>query len=475
MTPFPARNGEQHANGPEHTAPARLVLAPRNHPDRQRPKPLGVTDDGDRQILIGLKVPDARHHLHVLGPTGTGKSTFLLNHVIAEAAAGRGVAVIDPKGDLTRDLLERLPASAGARLVIIDPDETQAPAAFNLLRLARDPEDTADQLVGVMARVWAATWGPRTDDLARHAVLTLVHLPGATLADLPRLLVDPVLRKQAMRHVAKADTVYRSGLEGFWAWWEAQTPGEIARTGGPLLSKLRAVLSRRFAAQLYGTPVSTFTLTDILDGGILLVRLPKLMGADTVRLTGSLLVAALLHAAAGRAHLPQHQRLDATLVIDEAHNFVNLPIGIDDALAEMRALHLSLVLAHQHLGQLSRTTFDGIDANARNKIFFQLAPGDAHTLRHHVEPWFDPHDLTRRDPWGIVARIVINSREADAFTLTTRPAPPPMPGRAELLRAAARARGLSAADRQRLAEARRVGPSAEAFATFTHTEPTTHD
>jgi Type IV secretion-system coupling protein DNA-binding domain len=467
MTSHPVPHGKLHAGGPEHDAPARLVLAPRDHPDRRKPKPLGIADDGTRQVLIGLKVPDARHHLHVLGPTGTGKSTFLVNHVIAEARAGRGVAVIDPKGDLTRDLLDRLPASVGRRLVLIDPDETQAPAAFNLLRLARDPEDTADQLVGVMARVWAQYWGPRTDDLARHAILTLVHLPGATLADLPRLLVDPVLRKRAMRHVAKADTVYRSGLEGFWASWQAQTPGETARIAGPLLSKLRAVLSRRFAAQLYGTPVSTFTLPDILDGGILLVRLPKLMGADTVRLTGSLLVAALLHAAAGRARLPEHQRLDATLVVDEAHNFVNLPIGIDDALAEMRALRLSVVLAHQHLGQLSTATFEGIDANARNKIFFQLAPGDARTLRHHVEPWFDPHDLTRRDPWGIVARIVINGREADPFTLTTRPAPPAMPGRAELLREAARAHGLSTAERDRLAELRRVGPSADAFATFT--------
>ncbi len=464
----PQQSGVNTMGGPENT-PARLLLAPPNHPGRRRPKPVGVASAADPDTIIGLKVADARHHLHVLGPTGTGKSTFIVNYVIAEARAGRGVAVIDPKGDLTRDLLDRLPEGAGRRLVLIDPDETEAPAAFNLLRLATDPEDTADQLVGVMARVWAQYWGPRTDDLARHAILTLAHLPEATLADLPRLLVDPVLRKQAMRHVAKSDTVYRAGLEGFWASWQAQTPGEISRISGPLLSKMRAVLSRRFAAQLYGTPVSTFRLPDILDGGILLVRLPKLMGADTVRLTGSLLVAALLHTAAGRGRLPEDQRLDATLVIDEAHNFVNLPIGIDDALAEMRGLHLSLLIAHQHLGQLSRSTFEGIDANARNKIFFELAPGDAKQLVHHVAPYFEPLDLTRRDPWGILARIVIDGRDSDPFTLITRPAPPPIPGRAQSLRAAARARGLSTAERARLAEARRVGPSAQAFAAFTGT------
>ncbi len=454
----PSTPSEVSTSGGPESSPARLALAPPRHPGRSRPKPLGVASADNPDTIIGLNVPDARHHLHVLGPTGTGKSTFIVNYVRGEVKAGRGVAVIDPKGDLTRDLLDRLPEGAGRRLVLIDPDETQAPAAFNLLGLAPDPEDTCDQLVGVMARVWHSTWGPRTDDLARHAILTLVHLPDATLADLPRLLTDPALRKLAMRHVAKADTVYRNGLEAFWDSWESQTPGEIGRIAGPLVSKLRAVLSRRFAAQLYGTPRSTFSLDDILDGGILLVRLPKLMGIDTVRLTGSLLLAALLHAAAKRADVPEERRLDATIVLDEAHNFANLPIGLDDALAETRGWRVSWLLANQHLGQLSKATFDAIDANARNKIFFALAPGDAKHLVHHVAPYFAAQDLVHRDAYGIVARIVIDGRDSEPFTLLTRPAPPPVPGRAALLRAAARQRGLSKADRDRLAEARRLGP-----------------
>ena len=109
--------------GGPHTSAARLLVAPPHHRGRMRPKPLGVANDGDEPVLIGLKVPDARHHLHVPGPTGTGKSTFIVNYAIAEARAGRGVAVFDPKGDLIRDLLDRLP-EPGRRLVLIDPDET---------------------------------------------------------------------------------------------------------------------------------------------------------------------------------------------------------------------------------------------------------------------------------------------------------------------------------------------------------------
>ena len=444
------------------TSAARLRLRPFDDPARTRPKPLGVTDADTSGAIVGLHVPDARHHLHVLGPTGTGKSTLLLNYTMSEVRAGRGVAVFDPKGDLTRDLLDRLPPEAADRLVLIDPDETQAPAALNLLHLAEDPYDTADQLVGVMAKVWASTWGPRTDDLARHALLTLMRLPGASLADLPTLLSNPRLRRAAL---ARADERDADGwgvdLHAFWNWWDAQSPGQASQQLGPLLSKLRAVLSRRFAAGLFGVPRSTFRLDDILNGGILLVRLPKAMGEDTVRLTGSLLLAALLHTAGRRAALPEHQRLDASLIVDECHQFVNLPIGLDDALAETRALRLSMLLAHQHLGQLSKQVRDAIDANARSKVFFALAPADADALVHHVKPYFAADDLIHRDAYGMICRLVIRGRNGEPFTLRARPAPPVWPGRAELLRAAARHRGLPVDERRKLADARRLGPSAQ--------------
>src|SRR5581483_7607910 len=321
--------------------PARLRLVPPRAESRQAVKALGYSPIGE-PVLIGLAPEDARHHVHMPGPTGTGKTTLLLNMAVADARAGRGLAVFDPKGDLIRDLLARLPASAAGRLVLIDPDEREAPPALNLFDLADDPEAVADQLVGVMAKVWAQYWGPRTDDLARHAVLTLAHVPGATLADLPTLLADAAYRRRVLNGVRrKLGPVDAAGLVAFWAWYDSLTPAQASVQGGPLLSKLRAVLSRRFAAGLFGVGASTFRLADILDGGILLVRLPPSLGDDTVRLVGSLLLAALLHAASARADQPEADRLDAALVLDEAHTFLHLPVGVDTALATARALRLS--------------------------------------------------------------------------------------------------------------------------------------
>ncbi|MEV6932738.1 hypothetical protein AB0M46_50740 [Dactylosporangium sp. NPDC051485] len=448
------------ARQPARRAPARLRLVAPDAPRRRAVKALGVAPIGE-PVLIGLAPEDARHHVHVPGPTGTGKTTLLLNVAIADARAGRGLAVFDPKGDFVRDLLDRLPPGVGGRLVVIDPDEKEAPPALNLFDLGDDPESVADQLVGVMAKVWAQYWGPRTDDLARHAVLTLAHLPGATLADLPVLLADAVYRRRVLGLVRRrADPVESAALAAFWAWYDELSPAQASVQAGPLLSKLRAVLSRRFAASLFGVGASTFRLADILDGGVLLVRLPPTLGEDTVRLVGSLLLAALLNAANARADLPEADRLDASLILDEAHAFLHLPVGVDNALATARALHLSLVLAHQHLGQLSASMLAAIDANARNKVFFSLPPKDARDLAHHVAPYFEAEDLMRRDAYGIVCRLVIDGCDSEPFSLTTRPAPPPVPGRATELRHAARQRGLSAADRAALAEARRLGPAA---------------
>src|SRR5204862_1605819 len=142
-----------------------------------------------------------------------------------------------------------------------------------------------------------------------------------------------------------------------------------------------------------------------LDGGVLLARLPKgILGEDGTRLVGSLLVSGLWQATAARARLPEPERLDCSVVLDEAHNFLHLPIGIDDALAEARGLHTSWVLAHQYRGQLSREMAEAIDANARNKVFFQLSPDDAVSQARHLAPFLDEGDLMRLGGFEVVLR-----------------------------------------------------------------------
>jgi hypothetical protein len=452
-------------NASRNTAPntrsgrGQLRLLPLDHPARQTPKPLGVANDGPPDG-IGLRVPDARHHMHVQGVTGTGKSTWLANLVLAEAQAGRGVVLLDCQGDLARNVLDRLPARCGDRLVILDPAETDAPPAWNVLApvpgagsAAAGREWAAENVVGVFRRLYAAWWGPRMDDVLRAACLTLAQRPGSTLADVVPLLTQPAFRHGVLAQYGEPD-----GLDGFWSGFDLLSDGQRAQLAGPILSRLRGVLARRFARDLLGSARSTVNLTDVLNGGILIARLAKgEIGEDTARLVGSLLLSGLWAHTVRRSSLPPENRADATIVVDECHNFLHLPIGVDDMLAEARGYRASYVLAHQHLGQLPPDVREAVDANARNKVIFTVSPDDAAKLARHVAPYFEASDLARRPAFEVVARVVHHGRDVPPFTLATEPLSPAIPGRADALRAVARARtGLTAAQRTDSAQRRRL-------------------
>jgi hypothetical protein len=212
--------------------------------------------------------------------------------------------------------------------------------------------------------------------------------------------------------------------------------GLRAQVIGPVLARLRAFLLRDFVKDVIGNARSSFQMGDILDGGILLCRLPKgILGEDTARILGSLIVARTWQAAIARAAIPEDRRLDATLYVDECHNFLTLPGSIDDMLAEARGFRLGLVLAHQDLAQLPRETQAAVSANARSKIYFNVEPDDARQLAKHTLPEVGEHDLAHLDIHTAAARLLVGNRELPAFTFTTNPPPAPL-GHARAIRAA---------------------------------------
>ncbi|WP_248294964.1 type IV secretory system conjugative DNA transfer family protein [Actinoplanes sp. TBRC 11911] len=390
-------------------------------------KVLGRAEIGGHSVA--LQVADARQHLHVLGSTGSGKSTLLLNMILDDIHAHRGVVVIDPKGDLILDLLDRIPASHAKRLAIIDPDQ---PAGTTLNPLQGDDDDlVVDNIVSIFGKIFAKHWGPRIDDTLRVACLTLLRKANATLTLIPPLLNDKQFRSNFTYELDDPE-----GLRGYWEWFEATPPPLRAQVIGPVLSRLRAFLLRDFVRRTLGAPRSSFDMRRILDGGILLARLPKgQIGEETARLMGSFVLASAWQAATGRARLPESERRDAFAYIDEAHNFLNLPGSIGDMLAEARGYRLGLILAHQNLAQMPRDTQLAISANARNKVFFSCSPEDAHQLARHTLPELDEHDLSHLDKYRAACRLIVNNRETSAFTLHTNPPRAPV-GEATALRLA---------------------------------------
>lgn len=394
---------------------------------------LGQTDAGVPR-LVAVSAADARHHMHVLGKTGSGKSTLIAHMVLADATAGRGSLVIDPKGDLVTDLLDRLPEGTGSRTVLFDPEDDGPPPSLNVLS-SDDADVSVDNLVGIFRKIFVEFWGPRTDDLLRSVCLTLAAQPGATLASIPQLLGDAAFRRQATADIR--DDI----LRGFWDWYESLSDAHRGFITAPLQNKMRAFLLRRFVRDIVGSSTSSFSMSDILDnGGLCLIRLPKgVLGEDTTRLLGSVILASAWQAITRRARDSQAERRDCCLYIDECHNFLTLPHGMEDMLAEARAYGASLCLVHQNLSQLGRELREGISANARNKIIFTVSPEDGRTLERHVQPGLSGHDLSHLGAFQSVARLVVDQAEKPAFTMSTLALPPPVLGRATAIRAAARA------------------------------------
>ncbi|MFC9973853.1 type IV secretory system conjugative DNA transfer family protein [Spirillospora sp. NPDC127200] len=415
---------------PSPRVPARVLL-PAGGPVRI----LGDSDAGPPRP-VGLAVTGARQHVHVLGQTGVGKSTFLASQILADAKAGRGALVIDPKGDLIVDLLDRLPERAIGKTVVFDPVQDGPPPCVNVLA-GPDPAFAAEAIVTTFRRCFSANWGPRMDDLMRSACLTLTHTRGnnATLADLPRLLDEGRFRHQI------TGTMNDRLLVNFWKGYDELSPGARAALVSPIMNKLRAVLLRPFVRDALSGGPSTVHLGQVLSGGgLVLVRASKgMLGDDAARLLGSLILAQTWQAMTPRAALPEDDRRDVSAYVDEAHNFLNLPGSVSDILAEARAYRFSMVIAHQHLSQLPKDLRDAVSADARNKIYFAVSPEDASVLTHHTAPLLSAHDLAHLGAFQAAARTICGTAPAPPFTFRTRPLPEPIPGRADAIRQASQA------------------------------------
>ncbi|MEH1129411.1 helicase HerA domain-containing protein [Micromonospora sp. CPCC 206061] len=408
-------------------ARAKAMPAPVQVPSGGRGvKVLGRSQIGNHSV--GLNVVDARQHMHIIGKTGVGKSTLLLNMIVGDIKAGRGTVVIDPRGDLITDVLDRLPASHAKRIVLIDPDQPN-PGHFNPLEDTHDPHLAVDNLVGIFAKIFQRQWGPRMDDTLRVACLTLMRHAGSTLS-----LVPPLLSDRTFRGRYTVDLDDPDGLAGFWTWYDSINENFRGQVIAPVLARLRQFLLRDFVKSVIGNPTSSFRMSDILDGGALLCRLPKgQLGEETSRILGSLIVARVWQAAIARTAIPEDQRKDVCLYVDEAHNFLTLPGSVDDMLAEARGYRLGLVLAHQDLAQLPNETAAALSANARSKIVFNVDPSDARELSRHTKPELDEHDLAHLDIYTAAARLLAGNRELPAFTFTTNP-PAPIVGEATAIR-----------------------------------------
>ncbi|MDA8040764.1 MAG: type IV secretion system DNA-binding domain-containing protein [Actinomycetota bacterium] len=371
---------------------------------------------------LALSVPDSLRHLHAIGPTGVGKSTLLLGLITQDMQAGRGVVVVDPKGDLVSEVLDRVPPERTGDVVLLDPADEERPVGLNLLvRPGESPELVVDQVVSIFHDLYRDSWGPRTDDILRAALLTLVGVPGMTLTEVPLLLTDPSFRGPLVGRLN--DPV---ALGPFWGWYEGLSDGERMQAIGPVMNKLRTFLLRRRLRNILGQAEPVFDFDQALaNRDIVLVPLTKgLLGEEAAGLLGSLVVTRLWQAVQGRAGLHQSERPVTFAYIDEFQDYLHLPVGVEAMLTQARGLGLGLTLAHQHLGQLPASVREAVLANAGSRAIFQVAASDAQALARELAPEVKAADLQGLGRFEVVARLSAGGLVARPVTGTTLAAPP---------------------------------------------------
>ena len=437
--------------------------------ETQRAFATGVADQAGERL--GISIGDALYHTVLLGPTGAGKSTALAHLALADIQAGRGVLLIDPKTDLVAGILARIPEQRRDDVVVIDPTSSR-PVGINPLartQAARSgalsssgggvpgggasPELVADTVLATLKGVFAESWGVRVEQVLSAALVTLARTPGATLVDLPLLLTNAAYRQRLIA-ASGADPL---GTGQFWAAYEALGEAQRQQWVGPVLTRLQPFLIRPHLRATLGQAAPSFDLGEVFTRRrIVLVSLNKgVLGAESARLLGSLLVGQLWPLILARAAVEPSRRHVVSVFIDEVQDYLSLPGSLADALAQARSLGAAFHLAHQYRGQLPAALKAGIDANARNKIIFSLSAADAAELARQAID-LEAADFQLLPRFGVYARTMHHGRENPWCHATTLPPTPPTQD-ALALRATSQARYGQDAAQTEVALLARIG------------------
>ena len=400
----------------------RLVAPPPEVGSGSSQRVVGASAVPGETGVVRLPIADAVYHTHLLGPTGVGKSTVLLSLALADAAEGRGLLLLDPKGDLATDFLARLPQERDADVVVLDPTNP-CPVGFN--PLAGPPElavVTAEAVLGVLAELFRDSWGIRTADVLSTALLTLARIPQATLVWLVPLLTNPAFRRRVLA-LAPPDPL---GTDVFWQGYEAKPVRTQAVEVAPVLNKLRQLMLRPGLRAMLGQAQPRFGLVDLLERRrIVVVNLNQgLLGAGAARLLGTLLVSQLWQHLLARQAEPPERRQIVSVYIDEVQAFLaGLPGSLADALAQARSLGAAFHLAHQYRGQLSTEMMQAVETNTRSKVYFALSATDA-AAAARLAPELEAADFQLLAQYQAYATVMHHGRRSGWFSLATQPAPP---------------------------------------------------
>jgi hypothetical protein len=377
---------------------------------------VGETNFRNQGRRFGIRQADRFSHIYVIGKTGTGKTTLLETLIRQDFAAGRGLALIDPHGDLAERLAATTPANRAADCIYFDAPTPDQPFGYNPLRRVRADKAplAVSGVLEVFKKMWPDAWGVRMEHILRNALFALFEQREATLADILRLLSDKDYRKSVAR------ALENEHVRSFWLnEYEKYSYRLRADAIVPIQNKVGALLADPRLSTMLTKPTKLLSLRRIMDEGrVLLVNLSKgRLGDDAASLLGGLLVTAFGLAALSRADLPHAARRPFFLYVDEFQSFTTLSFAT--MLSELRKYGVGMVLAHQYLHQLEPDVRHAVLGNAGTLVAFRLGAEDAALIAREFFPVFSAADLLALPNWSIYLKLMIDGAPSKPFSAAT--------------------------------------------------------
>jgi hypothetical protein len=377
----------------------------------------------EKKFVFGIKRKDRRRHLYIIGKSGVGKTKLIELMLRQDVSFDHGMCVIDPHGDLIEETLKFVPEHRMNDVVIIDPSDTEYPVSFNPLANV-DPNfkhQLTQGLIEVLQKQFGANWTPRLEHVFRFTTLALLDYPHATMRGMISMLTDRNYRQKVIEYI-EDDMVKRFWAIEFADWSEKFDTDAII----PLVNKLGQFLSDPMLRNIFGQKENKVDLEKLMrEGKIILINLSKgRIGEENASFFGSMFVTKIKQAGMARAALPESERKDFYLYIDEFQNVVTETF--ENILSEARKYGLCLTIAHQYVAQIIPRVQQAVLGNVGSMIVFRIGGDDAEKLAPEMQPTFEPKDMIKLGVREFYVKMTIDGEAHEPFsaqTLNIYPAP----------------------------------------------------
>ncbi len=397
-----------------------------NDVDPKEAAPLGYCNFRNQKKKFGVKLDDRRRHVYVVGKTGVGKTTLLENMVVSDFLSGNGVGIVDPHGEFAERMLDFVPEERLEDVIYFNPADSDYPIAFNPMERvsAEHRHLVASGLMGVFKKIWPDVWSARMEYILNNTLLSLLEFPSSTVLGIMRMLSEPNYRKKVVENLQ--DPVIKAFWVNEFARYSQRLESEAVAA---IQNKVGQFVSNPLVRNIMGQTNSTLNMRKIMDEGkIFIANLSKgKIGEDNSALLGSMLITRLQLAAMSRVDMPERDRKDFFLYVDEFQNFATDSFA--NILSEARKYRLSLTLSHQYIGQLineqSTKVRDAIFGNVGTLICFRIGAADAEFLEKEFMPEFNQQDLVNLAKANIYIKLMIDGVASRPFSAETMPPPQP--------------------------------------------------